>query len=174
MQRNRSTLLHTAAALISALLACTPAYADQDKSSQDNGHGKADQHEREGRRGDYHAEPRGDRRDDRHVGNEQPYFTAGHRVIVHQYYAGEFAHGRCPPGLAKKRNGCMPPGLARRWVLGQPLPREVVYYALPPAVSINLGRPPAGAHYVRVANDILLVAVGTGMVLDALTDLSGR
>jgi len=31
--------------------------------------------------------------------------------------------------------------------------------------------PPAGYRYVRVAADILLIAVGTRMVADAITDL---
>ena len=33
------------------------------------------------------------------------------------------------------------------------------------------GLPPAGHRYVRVANDILLIAAGTGMVIDAIEDL---
>jgi Ni/Co efflux regulator RcnB len=34
-----------------------------------------------------------------------------------------------------------------------------------------LGYPPAGHRYVRVAADILLIAVGTGMVVDAIEDI---
>jgi len=33
------------------------------------------------------------------------------------------------------------------------------------------GAPPAGHRYVRVAADILLIAVGTAMVVDAIEDL---
>lgn len=99
-------------------------------------------------------------------------FSERQRGEIHDYYREEFKHGRCPPGLRKQHNGCVPPGLARKWRIGQPLPREVVYYDLPPAMIVRLGPPPAGARYVRIANDILLIAVGTGMVLDALTDLS--
>ena len=39
-------------------------------------------------------------------------------------------------------------------------------------VVTQLGAPPAGHKYVRVASDILLLAIGTNMVVDALTDLS--
>ena len=53
------------------------------------------------------------------------------RAIVYQYYRSEFSAGRCPPGLAKKGNGCLPPGQAKKppqlWVVGQPLPPAVVY-----------------------------------------------
>jgi Ni/Co efflux regulator RcnB len=31
--------------------------------------------------------------------------------------------------------------------------------------------PPSGYRYVRVASDILLIAAGTGMVVDAIQDL---
>lgn len=30
-----------------------------------------------------------------------------------------YGHGGCPPGLAKKNNGCMPPGQARKLARGQ-------------------------------------------------------
>ena len=53
------------------------------------------------------------------------------RAIVYQYYRSEYSAGRCPPGLAKKGNGCLPPGQAKKqqqlWVIGQPLPPAVVY-----------------------------------------------
>ena len=49
-----------------------------------------------------------------------------HRVAVHEYYDDEYRGGkRCPPGLAKKHNGCMPPGQAKKWQMGRPLPPEV-------------------------------------------------
>ena len=90
---------------------------------------------------------------------------------MHRYYGDRFRAGDCPPGLAKKRNGCMPPGQAKKWRIGAPLPRDVVYYPVPDAISIRLGVPPAGHKYVRVATDILLIAIGTGIVVDAIEDL---
>jgi len=50
------------------------------------------------------------------------------------------------------------------------LPRDVVYYDVPAGM---IGYPPPGYRFVRVASDILMIAVGTGMVMDALTDLNG-
>jgi hypothetical protein len=32
---------------------------------------------------------------------------------------GAAAYGGCPPGLAKKHNGCLPPGQARKLARGQ-------------------------------------------------------
>jgi len=99
------------------------------------------------------------------------YFDERRHELVRDYYVNEQRAGRCPPGLAKKRNGCMPPGQAKKWHLGRPLPRDVVYYDLPPRLVVELGAPPAGHRFVRVASDILLIAIGTGMVVDAIDDL---
>lgn len=99
------------------------------------------------------------------------YFADEHRSHVQSYYEDEFRGGHCPPGLAKKRNGCLPPGQAKKWRVGQPLPAAVVVYDLPPALVVKLGVPPEGHKYVRVAADILLIAVGTKMVVDAIDDL---
>lgn len=99
------------------------------------------------------------------------YFGDQQRVVIREYYGKQYSAGRCPPGLAKKNNGCMPPGQAKKWAMGQPLPRDVVFYPVPNAVLIQLGTPPAGHKYVRVASDILLIAVGTSMVVDAIQDL---
>jgi Ni/Co efflux regulator RcnB len=98
-------------------------------------------------------------------------FDAHQQTVVREYYGKEFKNGHCPPGLAKKKNGCMPPGQAKKWRRGAPLPRDVVFYDLPPKLVVEIGLPPAGHRYVRVANDILLIAVGTGMVIDAIEDL---
>jgi Ni/Co efflux regulator RcnB len=98
-------------------------------------------------------------------------FNSHQQTVVHEYYGKEFKAGHCPPGLAKKNNGCMPPGQAKKWRRGAPLPRDVVFYDLPPQLIVEIGLPPAGYRYVRVANDILLIAAGTGMVIDAIEDL---
>ena len=99
------------------------------------------------------------------------YFVDNQRTAVRTYYGDQYSAGRCPPGLAKKNNGCMPPGQARKWSVGQQLPRDVVYYSVPQSVVTQLGAPPPSHKYVRVAADILLIAVGTNMVIDAIQDL---
>jgi len=106
-------------------------------------------------------------------GEHHRYFSDDKVVIINNYYSGQYKKGKhCPPGLAKKHNGCMPPGQAKKWVIGRPLPPQVIYYDLPPALVVELGPPPLHHKYVRVAQDILLLAVGTGMVVDAIDNLS--
>lgn len=99
------------------------------------------------------------------------YFQDRQRQTVLQYYGSQQAKGRCPPGLAKKNNGCMPPGQAKKWSLGQPLPVSLIQYPVPRRVISQIGLPPEGYKYVRVANDLLLVALGSMMVVDAIEDL---
>jgi len=104
-------------------------------------------------------------------GKQKKHFDDDNRVRVHDYYDDQFRRGHCPPGLAKKHNGCMPPGQAKKWRMGQPLPSNVVVYDVPPALVVKIGVPPEGYKYVRVAADILMIAVGTRMVVDAINDL---
>ena len=91
------------------------------------------------------------------------------RSLIQGYFGQQFAQGNCPPGLAKKNNGCQPPGQARRWAVGQRLP-DGLGYPLPPELLRRLA-PPAGHTYMRVGTDILMIATGTGMVVSGLANL---
>lgn len=184
-----NTLIRTAGCSALLLLASTlgtgSAWAEKPEWAG-NGKGRGnDKHQVEDRDHDRHGSPpgrkeRGDergRRDDDRRGSVDirvtpgSYFNDGQRRYAHQWYGEQYRAGRCPPGLARKHNGCMPPGQARRWAVGRPLPSDVSYYAVPQSVVVQLGVPPAGYRYVRVANDIVLLAVGSRMVVDAITDL---
>lgn len=154
----KTTNLRTKCALavaIAGMLAIAPALADKPSWA---GGGKADSDERMDRRGDQKSA----RRD---------HFEDQHRIMVREYYSEYDRKGHCPPGLAKKHNGCMPPGQAKKWHIGQPLARNVIYYEVPRSLVVQIGLPPTGYRYVRVASDILLMAIGTGMVIDAIQDL---
>ena len=159
--------------LIAGMLAVAPAIAAQPPWA---GSGKSEKDEQKGKRENQKSEKGdSDRRSSRDTGGASvrrgEYFGDQHRVVVQNYYHEQFRSGRCPPGLAKKRNGCMPPGQAKKWTVGRPLPRDVIYYHVPQELVVRIGVPPAGHRYVRVASDILLIALGTGMVIDAIRDL---
>ena len=172
------TVRYSGLLLLSALIAM-PAVAEKpDKAGKGNKPSHHQKHDDRGHDRDYRRD-RGDRHDDHDHDdgmNVDVHVNLGfddrQRVRVRDYYRDEFEGGHCPPGLAKKRNGCMPPGQAKKWRRGYPLPRDVVYYDLPPSLVVEIGVPPAGYKYVRVAADILMIAVGTGMVVDAIDDLS--
>lgn len=93
---------------------------------------------------------------------------AADQATIRQYYGQQATQGFCPPGLAKKNNGCMPPGQAKKWAIGQPLPAGVAYYALPPALLGRLTPAPAGHLYIQVGTDVLLMGAATRLVVGAV------
>jgi len=149
----------SAAALLVLSLFCAYSHAAKPEgeggSGNGNGNNKKNKHSQVDR-----AQPR--------IGG---YFAPDQRTVVSNYYVQQRKAGRCPPGLAKKNNGCLPPGQARKWNLGQPLPAAIVLYPLPQAVVLRIGPAPSGYRYARVANDLLLIAIGTRVVVDAIEDL---
>lgn len=172
-------------------LAASPAFADKD----DHGHGhgkhgdkaekhaqkeaeKAEKHERkQAEKAEKHARKEQEKaekarwRHEEHVGR---YFNDQHRVVVRNYYVTHYGPRGCPPGLAKKHNGCVPPGHAKNIVVGQRAPVGVTYYAVPQPVVVQLPPIPApGYRYVRIGNDIVLLSPQTSIVVDVISGLFG-
>jgi hypothetical protein len=52
--------------------------------------------------------------------------------------------------------------------VGQPLPRGVVITELPPELVVRIGAPPAGYRYGIVDGDLVKLAIGTALVVDAI------
>lgn len=151
----------TLALVVPALLIgfAAPALADKDKDKGNKGK---------------HGHGHGHRGGPTVVVQPGPVFVPDRdRAIVYRYYRNEFAAGRCPPGLAKKGNGCLPPGQAKKqWAVGQPLPPAVVYQPVPPAVVQQLAPVPPDYEYVRVEDDVLLMDRTNRMVADVVNDLN--
>jgi len=161
--------------LVATSLLCGGAWAEKPDWAGGGGGGKGQKHERKnehGENGQVIMQGSGQKtqvnRTEVRIGG---FFAEPQRTSVREYYVGQANAGHCPPGLAKKNNGCMPPGQAKKWAMGRPLPGDVVFYPVPQIVTARLGVPPSGYKYVRVASDILLIAVGTSMVVDAIQDL---
>ena len=178
MKTRSSTIARLAALGLSALLASSAVLADKDdKHGQGNkhGHGNKQEYREQDRYQDRY------RQDNRYYENDryrrdnrlsvEIYFADNDRRIINDYYGNQFRSGHCPPGLTKKHNGCMPPGQARKWRKGYPLPAGVTYYPLPADLIYRLPPPPPRHQYVRVASDILLIAIGTGLIVDAMQDI---
>jgi Ni/Co efflux regulator RcnB len=173
--------MKSTATLIAALLAASQAcWMLESAHAQPGEHGKPEKsqkHNKQQQRDDQGPEQRQKKHDGMHAeayrGAVQigGYFREQQREAARDYYGRSENQGFCPPGLAKKVNGCLPPGQAKKWRQGYPLPADVVYYEVPRSVVVTLGVPPSGYRYVRVASDILLIAVGTSMVVDAIEDL---
>jgi len=172
------------ALLFAAALAAGPSFAGQDEG-HGNKHGdkaqkhaekqaeKAEKHaEKQAEKARKHAGKRGDHdRDEVRVG---AYFNDQHRDAARSYYHQHYASAKnCPPGLAKKHNGCMPPGQAKKWAVGQPIPHGVVVYPVPQPVIVQLPPPPYGYRYARIGNDIVLVQVQGNLIVDIIQGLFG-
>jgi Ni/Co efflux regulator RcnB len=137
-----------------ALAVIGPVSALADKP--DKGKGKAKHHENE-RQEDVKVEI--------HFGSHQ-------RAVAREYFIETHGRGNCPPGQAKKHNGCLPPGQAKKvYAVGHPLPATVVVREVPPVLLTRMGPVPAGYRYVIVDGDLVKLAVGTALVVDAIEGL---
>jgi Ni/Co efflux regulator RcnB len=148
------------ASMFVSMFVAAPAFA---KDKEDKAEKKAaKEHEKAAKHGD----------DDVRQGR---YFNEQHRQYARRYYTEHYAgEGRsCPPGLAKKNNGCMPPGQARKWAVGQPLPRDVVVYEVPRPILVQLPPAPVGYRYSRVGGDIVLVRIQTNLIVDIMVNVFG-
>ena len=151
----KTQLTEIAIALAIALAAAAPAFADKPAAQSNSEPQKVSQE---------HS----DRSAARNGGDEyKVYFNEYRKDQIRNYYSKSQKSANCPPGLAKKNNGCQPPGQAKKWRKGQPLPRDVGYYNLPATLIDELGRTPEGDRIVQVDSDFLLINEATGMVIDA-------
>ena len=99
-------------------------------------------------------------------------FSVEQVEAVRGYNVKKHGRGNCPPGLAKKNNGCLPPGQAKkRYAVGHPLPKGIVWQPLPADLEVRLGRPPEGYLYAVVDGDVAKLALGTLLVVDAIDGL---
>jgi hypothetical protein len=96
-------------------------------------------------------------------------FNDTQRGAARTYFVDTYGRGKCPPGLAKKNNGCLPPGQAKkRYAVGQRLPAGIVLVDLPPALSTRIGVAPDGYRYGLIDGDLVKLAIGSMLVVDAI------
>jgi Ni/Co efflux regulator RcnB len=107
---------------------------------------------------------------DRHERRERVVFRDDDRVVIHDYM-DEHYHHHCPPGLYKKHDYCVAPGHVR-YIVGQPLPPEIVYQPAPVELVEQLQPVPRGYQYVQVDGDVLLMNQASKDIIDAVTLLS--
>ena len=99
-------------------------------------------------------------------------FSVAQREAAQAYFVQKHGKGGCPPGLAKKGNGCLPPGQAKkRYSVGRAVPQGVVVEAVPAELSARIGPAPGGYAYAILDGDLVKLAVGTMLVVDAIEGL---
>ena len=150
------------AATLAACIVAAPVLAKDHGNGNGHGHGK----------GQEKHEERAERRDEAREVRQGAYFTDRHREEVRRYYVDHYGGRKgCPPGLAKKNNGCLPPGQARKWAVGQPVPRDVVVYTVPQPVLTLLPPVPVGYRYERLGGDIVMVHISDRLVVDVMLNI---
>lgn len=145
---------------------------DDDKHGRGK-HGRGDDwkgHRSE--RGEWEDHRRHDDHGDLDGGGLNVTIDFGDRDYIRHYLSDSY-RANCPPGLAKKHNGCLPPGQAKkRYMIGQPLPAGVFFEPVPMDMLGHLRPAPYGYRYVQVDQDVLLIGEATKHVVDAVTLLS--
>ena len=108
---------------------------------------------------------------DKGRGNRRVVFVDADRQAVRTWRRETYG-SNCPPGLAKKDNGCLPPGQAKkRYVVGQRLPSIVVIEPVPRVLLPRLSVAPAGYRYAYVDGDVLLINAASRLVADVIIDV---
>ena len=94
------------------------------------------------------------------------------RETINSYFVEQHGRGNCPPGLAKKHNGCMPPGQAKKaYTVGRPVPSGVILQDLPAELFRRLTPLPEGYRYGYINGDVLKISIRDRLVLDAVVYL---
>jgi hypothetical protein len=94
------------------------------------------------------------------------FFDRNEEALVRRYFGTVVA---CPPGLAAKNNGCLPPGQAKKtYRVGNILPREAYLTPLPGDLLGRLPVAPSGYYYGRYNGDVYLIENSTRRVVDTI------
>ena len=156
---------------IASLLFAGTAFAKDKGDDHDNGGGKHGN--KHSQKEDKKAEKKAEKREREEI-KQGAYFNDQQRTFVREYYTTTYKDGkRCPPGLAKKNNGCLPPGQVRNWAVGQPVPRNVIVYPVAQPVIRMLPPAPVGYRYERIGGDIVLVQQQSNIIVDIIQVLLG-
>ena len=162
---------HLVGLAIASMLMAGPAFA-KDKGD-DHGNGGGRHGNKHSQKNEDKAEKKAEKREREDI-KQGAYFNDQHRTYARQYYSTTYKDGkRCPPGLAKKNNGCMPPGQVQDLVVGQPIPSNVKVYQVAQPVIQKLPPAPAGYRYERIGGDIVLVQQQNNIVVDVIKGLLG-
>lgn len=169
-----SNTRHLVALAIASLLLASPAFAKDKGDDYEKGSNKHGQkHESKDEKREDKAERKAEKREREDI-KQGAYFNDQQRTFVREYYTTTYKDGkRCPPGLAKKNNGCMPPGQVRNWAVGQPVPRNVTVYSVAQPVIRMLPPAPYGYRYARIGGDIVLVQQQNNIIVDIIQVLLG-
>lgn len=158
---HRTIKKYTALLCTAFLLSTLPYAVHADNDHRHRGHG----HERESydkNRGIYWSQPS--------RGNTTYVFITDRDRSTIRNYMHKHHKKHCPPGLAKKHHGCMPPGHhIRHYRVGEIVPQESILETLSRSLLGQLSPAPRGYRYVGVDNDVYLMNNNSRQISDAIT-----
>jgi len=94
------------------------------------------------------------------------------REVVRSFFIAQHGRGKCPDGMTKKENTCLPHGLAgKRYLIGHALSPAIISGPIPIELANRLGAPPRGYRYTLVDGDFLKVSTENQIVVDAVDSL---
>lgn len=158
---------------VASLLMAGAAIAKKDGDDHEKGGKHSQKHEDKAEKRAEKSEKKAEKREREEI-KQGAYFNDQQRTLVRQYYTTTYSNAkRCPPGLAKKNNGCLPPGQAQDLVVGQPVPKNVTVYQVAQPVIRKLPAAPAGYRYERIGGDIVLVQQENNIIVDIIKGLLG-
>lgn len=171
---NRTEALFSAA--IAAMLMLLPAAASADPGNKGGKSAAAQEHGKGAARGkgavkkarDHDAAGRRSVTTRRVVRVVRPdnFFDRNEETLVRRYFGTVVA---CPPGLAAKNNGCLPPGQAKKvYGVGTILPRDAYLAPLPGDLLGRLPIAPDGYYYGRHNGDVYLIENRTRRIVDTI------
>ena len=170
---NSKNSLRIVALAIASLLMAGSAIAKKDGDENDKGNKHSQKHEKQEEKAEKKAEKRAEKQHREDI-KQGAYFNDQQRILVREYYTTRYSNNkRCPPGLAKKNNGCLPPGQVQDLVVGQPVPKNVTVYQVAQPVIRKLPPAPVGYRYERIGGDIVLVQQENNIIVDIIKGLLG-
>lgn len=172
MTNSKNSLCIVALAIASLLMAGS-AIAKKDGDDHDKGDKQSEKYERKAEKRSEKSENKAEKREREDI-KQGAYFNDQQRTLVREYYTTTFSSSkRCPPGLAKKNNGCLPPGQVRNLAVGQPVPTNITVYPVAQPVIRMLPPAPVGYRYARIGGDIVLVQQQNNLIVDIIQGLLG-
>ena len=170
---NSKNSLRIVSLAIASLLMAGSAIAKKDGDEHDKGNKHSQKHEKQEEKAEKKAEKRAEKQH-REAIKQGAYFNDQQRILVREYYTTRYSNNkRCPPGLAKKNNGCLPPGQVQDLIVGQPVPKNVTVYQVAQPVIRKLPPAPVGYRYERIGGDIVLVQQENNIIVDIIKGLLG-
>ncbi len=91
-------------------------------------------------------------------------FSDHERRAIYEHYGVSYG------GTAKG----LPPGQQKRLAKGKPMPPGIAKKHLPTSLDQRLGVPGSGTARVIIGNDVVLIQVSTGLVLDVIAGVIGH